>query len=77
MVEQYIERENTIFEVLQALVDASIDFIVVGDYAVSAYKHRFSVDIDIVISKQTKKMVEEVLKKCGFVKTIVTDLDHV
>lgn len=77
MFEDYIERENTIFDALQALVSAGLNFIVVGGYAVSAYKHRFSVDVDIVIKAQDKAKFEEVLKKNGFVKTIVKDLDHV
>ena len=77
MFEDYIERENTIFGVLQALVNAGLNFIVVGGYAVSAYKHRFSVDVGIVIRAQDKAKFEEILKKNSLVKTIVKDLDHV
>ena len=76
MFDQYIGRENTIFEVLQAFIDASLNFIVVGGYAVSAYKHRFSVDADIVMRIEDKAQFEEILKKKGFIKTIVKDLDH-
>ena len=76
MFEHYIERENTIFEILQAFVDAELNFVVVGGYAVSAYKHRFSVDVDVVITVEEKTNFEDVLKKKGFVKTIVKDLDH-
>lgn len=76
MFEDYIERENAIFDALQALVSAGLNFIVVGGYAVSAYKHRFSVDVDIVIKAQDKANFGEVLKKNGFAKTIVKDLDH-
>lgn len=77
MFEDYIERENMIFGALQALVNAGLSFIVVGGYAVSAYKHRFSVDIDVVIKLQDKEKFGEVLKKNKFVKTIVKDLGHV
>ncbi|MEK6903417.1 MAG: nucleotidyl transferase AbiEii/AbiGii toxin family protein [Nanoarchaeota archaeon] len=76
MFENYIERENTIFDILQAFVDAALDFVVVGGYAVSAYKHRFSVDVDVVIEMHEKTNFEDVLKKEGFVKTIVKVLDH-
>src|SRR3989344_5933036 len=76
MFEDYIERENTIFEILQAFVDADLDFVLVGGYAISAYKHRFSVDADIVMGAEDKPKFEEILKKKGLVKTVVKDLDH-
>lgn len=76
MFEQYIERENTIFRVLQTFVESRLDFIVVGGYAVSAYKHRFSVDVDIVLREKDKAAFEGILKKMDFVKTITKDLDH-
>ena len=77
MFENYIERENTIFEILQAFVNAHLDFIIVGGYAVSAYKHRFSVDADIVLKAEDKLKFEEILKKKGLIKTVVKELDHV
>ena len=76
MFEDYIERENTIFEILQAFVDADLDFVLVGGYAISAYKHRFSVDADIVMGAEDKPKFEEILEKKGLVKTVVKDLDH-
>ena len=76
MFEDYIERENTIFEILQAFVDADLDFVLVGGYAISAYKHRFSVDADIVMKAKNKPKFEEILEKKGLTKTVVKDLDH-
>src|SRR3989344_3700802 len=76
MFEDYIERENTIFEILQAFVDADLDFVLVGGYAISAYKHRFSVDADIVMKAENKPKFEEILEKKGLTKTVVKDLDH-
>lgn len=76
MFEHYVERENTIFQIIQSFVDAKLDFIVVGGYAVSAYKHRFSTDVDVVVKEGNKEQFEEILKKNGFVKTIVKELDH-
>lgn len=77
MFESLINRENTIFEVLQEFVNQKLYFIIVGGYAVSAYKHRFSVDADIIIRKEDKDKFEEVLKRKKFMRTIVKDLDHV
>lgn len=70
-------RENAIFEVLQEFVDANLNFIVIGGYAVSAYKHRFSVDADVVIKKEDKEKFEPVLIKNKFLKKIVKELDHI
>lgn len=72
-----IDRENSIFEILQEFINASLDFIIVGGYAVSAYKHRFSVDADIVIKKEDKEKFESVLLKNKFIKKIVKKLDHI
>ena len=44
---ELINRENKIFEILQEFINAKLDFIIIGGYAVSAFKHRFSVDVDI------------------------------
>ena len=71
-----VERENIIFDVLQELVRLKLHFILVGGYAVSAYKHRFSVDADLVIKKEDARKFEEVLRQKGFIKTIAKALDH-
>ena len=47
MFEAFIRRENKIFEMLQEFLNNDLDFIVIGGYGVSAYKHRFSIDADI------------------------------
>ena len=39
---------------LQKFIDAGLDLIVIGGYGVSAYKHRFSIDADLVISEERK-----------------------
>lgn len=77
MFDKFINRENTIFEILNKLVNAQLDFIIVGGYAVSAFKHRYSVDADIVIKKEDKEKFESVLKNMKLKKTIVKELDHV
>lgn len=72
----FIKRENRIFETLQAFSNQNREFIVVGGYAVSAYKHRFSVDADVIIKKEERAIFEEILLKRGFVKTHELNLDH-
>ena len=75
-MEELIKKENDIFEILQKFIDSNMDFIVVGGYAVSAFKHRFSVDADIVIKLEDLSKFEEVLKKNDFKKTIAKQLDN-
>ncbi|MBI2550553.1 hypothetical protein HYV83_05240 [Candidatus Woesearchaeota archaeon] len=70
MFGRFIERENQIFEVLQQFVAAGLEFVIVGGYAVSAYKHRFSVDADIVLKRSDLGGFVRILEKNGFVKTI-------
>ncbi len=72
-----IGRENRIFEVLEKLSKSGLDFVIIGGYAVSAFKHRFSVDADVVIRSEDKEKFESVLRENGFVKTIVKELDYV
>ena len=74
---ELIKRENTIFEVLRKFSEEKLDFVIVRGYAVSAYKHRFSVDVDIVIKNEDKSKFENILKKNKFEKTIIKILDHV
>ncbi len=73
----FIKRENTIFIILQDFIDTALDFIVVGGYAVSAYKHRFSIDADIVIKKEDKFKFEEVLVKRKLTKKAELGLNHI
>jgi len=74
---ELINRENQIFDILQKFIDAKLDFIVVGGYAVSAFKHRFSVDADIVIESSALEDFEAVLKKQDFRKTISKELKNI
>ncbi|MBU1203578.1 MAG: hypothetical protein KKG60_00740 [Nanoarchaeota archaeon] len=77
MFEQYINRENTIFKIMQEFLDAGLYFIVIGGYAVSAFKHRFSVDLDIVIKESDKEKFMSLLSKKGLRRTIMRKLDHI
>jgi hypothetical protein len=76
-MEELITKENDIFDILQKFLDFKLDFIVVGGYAVSAFKHRFSVDADIVIQSTDLDKFESILKKEGFKKGIEKELENV
>jgi hypothetical protein len=76
-MEKLIEKENSIFEILQRFLDDGLNFIVIGGYAVSAYKHRFSVDADIVIRPEDRERFEKILIKEKFSKTRERDLENI
>ena len=76
-MEKLIDKENTIFEIVQKFVDANLEFIVVGGYAVSAFKHRFSVDADIVIKSEDLEKFELILKKGNFEKTSEKNIENI
>jgi|SRR3989344_546303 len=76
-MQSLIEKENSIFDILQRFIDAGLDFIVVGGYAVSAFKHRFSVDADIVIQSKDLAGYESILTKWGFIKATEKNLENI
>lgn len=76
-MEELIKKGNEVFDILQKFVDAKLEFVVVGGYAVSAFKHRFSVDVDIVIQSSVLQNFEAFLKKEGFRKTISKELKNI
>ncbi|MBS3090891.1 hypothetical protein J4217_00390 [Candidatus Pacearchaeota archaeon] len=76
-MEDLIRKENEIFDILNEFLEEDLTFIIVGGYAVSAYKHRFSVDADIVIQSKDIDKFKLLLKKENFKKTISKDLENV
>lgn len=76
-MDELIKKENEIFEILQNFIDANLDFIIVGGYAVSVFKHRFSVDADIIIKSGDLSKFDSILKKRWFKKTIVKELGNI
>jgi len=71
----FVNRENQIFEVLQGFNDENLEFVVVGGYAVSAHRHRFSVDADLVIRDGDLDSFVEILESNGFAEAADRDLD--
>lgn len=68
---KFIERENEILKVLKTLVEAELDFVVVGGFAVSGLtRHRFSVDCDAVVKIKEWEEFERVLEGEGFTKHV-------
>ncbi len=61
-----LEREQEVIRVLALLLDNELDFIVVGGYAVSTYKKRFSIDLDIVVKEDDLEKFEKILEKEGY-----------
>ncbi|MBU4116644.1 MAG: nucleotidyltransferase family protein [Nanoarchaeota archaeon] len=62
-----LEREQEIMKMLNLFLDKKLDFIVVGGYAISTYKKRFSIDLDIVIKEEDFEKFEKLLEKEGYV----------
>ncbi len=60
-------REQEVMRMLNLLLDQKLDFIVVGGYAISTYKKRFSIDLDIVINENNLKDFEKIFEKEDYV----------
>ena len=75
-MEELISKENEIFDIMQKFIDANLEFILMGGYAVSAFKHWFSLDADIIIKSEDLSKFEKILKKEGFRKTIAKELEN-
>lgn len=61
-----LSRENEIIRLIRLFSDRKLEFIVVGGYAVSVHKKRFSVDLDIVIKNADISKFERLLEKEGY-----------
>lgn len=61
-----LERENEIMKIINVFQKKELEFIVVGGYAVSTYKKRFSIDLDIVVSEKNLEKFEKILEKEGY-----------
>ena len=59
-------REKEVLRLIELFKENNLKFIVIGGYAVSTYKKRFSVDLDVVIKEDDLIKFEELLLKEGF-----------
>ena len=72
MASLFVERENEILRTIKAFSDAGLEFIVVGGYAVSGLgRHRFSVDLDVVIDEADLNAFIRILEGRGFERLVV------
>ena len=62
-----LEREQEVMRLLRLFLNQKLDFIVVGGYAISTYKKRFSIDLDLVLQEKDLGKFENWLIKEGYV----------
>src|SRR3989344_9038416 len=61
-----LDTEKEVIRLIELFKDNNLKFIVIGGYAVSTYKKRFSVDLDVIIKEEDLIKFEELLQKEGF-----------
>jgi len=61
-----LEREKEVLRLIGLFIENKFKFIVVGGCAISTYKKRFSVDLDVVIKESDISKFEELLLKEGY-----------
>lgn len=64
--ESLLSREREILRMINELSARNLKFVVVGGYAVATYRHRFSVDLDLVIQEKDIDEFQRVLKAAGY-----------
>ena len=62
-----LEREQEVMKILNLFLNKKLDFVVVGGYAISTYKKRFSIDLDVVVKEEDLEKFKKVLEKEGYV----------
>lgn len=72
----FTARETQLFDILDTFSEADLEFIVVGGYAVSAFRHRFSVDVDLVILAEHLDRFAAHLRAEGYEKTADRPLER-
>ena len=64
--EGLLEREREVLRLIEIFKENNLKFIVVGGYAVSTYKKRFSIDLDVVILEEDFLKFEKLLLNEGY-----------
>src|SRR3989338_445382 len=61
-----LEREQEVMKIHNLFSDKKLDFVVVGGYAISTYKKRFSIDLDVIVEEEELDKFEKILEKEGY-----------
>lgn len=64
--EELLSREREILKMISMLSGKGLKFIVVGGYAVATHRHRFSVDLDIVVRQSDLEKFRNVINPIGY-----------
>lgn len=62
----FSERSEALVELLEAVDDAGLGYVLVGGYAVSAFETRFSTGLDVVVANETVDDYDSFLTDRGF-----------
>jgi hypothetical protein len=71
-----LEREGEVMRILNRLSSTGVVFVVVGGYGVSAYRHRYSIDADIVVRKEELNKFAEILEGEAYAYTASKKLEN-
>ena len=71
-----LEREGEVIRILNKLSSSGLEFVVVGGYGVSAFRHRYSIDADIVIKKEDVNRFAEILEGEAYAPTSSKKLEN-
>lgn len=72
--ESLLFREREILRMISRFSESDLKFVVVGGYAVATSRHRFSVDLDIVIAERECNGFEAILTGNGYSLTYSREL---
>src|SRR3990167_10538990 len=61
-----LEREQEVMKMLNLFLNKKLNFVVVGGYAISTYKKRFSIDLDAVVKEEDFEKLKRILEKEGY-----------
>ncbi len=64
--EGLLGREREIMRILALLVQKGPEFIIVGGYAISTHKKRFSIDLDVIVQEKDVEEFGKILEKEGY-----------
>lgn len=70
-------RQRELIETQRAVLEAGLPYVLIGGWAVSAFQARLTMDVDMVIPKQSLDDYGRVLEGLGFTKELDADVSNV